>query len=69
MASAQDGDCEEDGTQGRPTLPEGTFAAARKEEGAPRVATGERRRRRTEPGEDKASYLRKDSNVMHMELV
>lgn len=38
MASAQDEDCEDDGTQGRPALPEGTFAAARKEEGAPRVA-------------------------------
>lgn len=25
--------------------------------------------RRTEPGEDKASYLRKDSNTMRMELV
>lgn len=29
---------EDDGTQGRPALPEGTFAAAREEEGAPRVA-------------------------------
>lgn len=29
---------EDDGTQGRPALPEGTFAPAREEEGAPRVA-------------------------------
>lgn len=38
-----------DGTQGRPTPPEGTFAAARKEEGAPRVAvtTGGCRTRKT----------------------
>lgn len=50
MASTQDGDCEEDGTQGRPTLPEGTFAAARKEEGAPRVATGGRRRKKNGAG-------------------
>ncbi len=38
VASAQDEGCEDDGTQGRPTLPEGTFAEARKEEGAPHVA-------------------------------
>ena len=39
MASVQDEDCEDDGTQGRPTLPEGTLATERKEEGAPHVAT------------------------------
>ena len=53
MASAQDEDCEDDGTQGRPTLPEGTFAAARKEEGAPRVDVGQGR------AEDKSLISRK----------
>lgn len=41
MVSAQDEDCDNDGTQGRTTLPAGAFlafAAAKKEEGAPHVA-------------------------------
>lgn len=41
MVSAQDEDCDNDGTRGRTTLPAGAFlafAAAMKEEGAPRVA-------------------------------
>lgn len=37
MASAQDEDYEDDGTRGRPTLPVGKCAAARKEEGAEHV--------------------------------
>lgn len=71
MASAQDGDCEDDGTQGRPTLPEGTFAAARKEEGAPHVAvaTGGCRARKNRASEDKASYLEKLQKMVCMELV
>ncbi|KAK2888384.1 hypothetical protein Q8A73_019832 [Channa argus] len=43
-----DEDCEDDGTQGRPTLPVGMLAVTRKEEGAPHVVvtTGECRSRK-----------------------
>lgn len=63
MTSDQDEECEDDGTQGGPTLPVRTFATARKEEGAPRVVVttcGCRTRKNwaSEDSQDKASYLK-----------
>lgn len=62
-ASAQDEDCEDDdGTQGRPTLPEGHVLLRRgKRKELPRVAvtTGGCRTRKSWAGEDGASRLEK----------